>query len=379
MKLLSFVSVVVVLGFCIGWSEPFAQTPAVTATKVRVHHMGPISKGAVAATNKEAIANAQAYIDQVNKAGGVAGRQIEMVVMDDQQEPTLSDKLSKEAIDRGEVMAFFLPRTSPTSQSIVKNAEPAGIPIVAPQVGPNFMYAPGQKTFFTIRASYEAELLRAVELQLRFDRKKFAFLSANDSFGNPLLDAATKRLSTAGLQPIVEKVDNRAADIGPGLKSFLEKKPDVVFLICSAGCAADFVKQYKERGGSTQFVTLSNNSSNAFIKGVGEAGRGVIVMQVMPLPTSRTVKLAKDYQALCAEAKIEPSYNGLVAYVGARTLVEALKRAGRNLNKDTLRNALIGMNRFDLGDFVVSFNPNDFNGTDFVEETIIGRDGKFLR
>jgi branched-chain amino acid transport system substrate-binding protein len=379
MKLLGFLTALVVTASYIGSSNVAAQTPPVTATKVRVHHMGPISKGAVAATNKEALTNAQAYIDKVNKAGGVAGRQIEVVIMDDQQEPALSDKLSKEALDRGEVLTFFLPRTSPTSQGILKNAEPLGVPVVAPQVGPNFMYAPDQKTFYTVRASYEAELLRALELQLRFDRKKFAFLSADDSFGNPLLAAATKRLATAGLQPIVEKVDNRAANIGPGLTSFLEKKPDVIFLICSATCASDFVKQFKARGGSTQFITLSNNSSNAFLKGVGEAGRGVIVMQVMPLPTSRTIKLAKDYQALCAEAKIEPSYNGLVAYVGARTLVEALKRTGKNLTTDSFKKALASMNRFDLGDFVISFNTNDFNGTDFIEETIIGRDGKFIR
>jgi branched-chain amino acid transport system substrate-binding protein len=356
-----------------------AQTPAVTADTVRIHHVGVLSKGPLVATNKEALTNAQAYFDKVNRSGGIGGRKIEMVLLDDQQEPTLADQLSKQVLERNEVLTFFLGRTSPAHQMLMKNAEPLGIPIIAPQVGPNFLYDPKQTTAYTIRASYEAELLSAIELQMKFARTKFAFLAANDAYGNPLVDAASKRLAASGMKPIVEKVDNRAADIAPGLKAFLEQKPDVVFLLCSATCAADFVKKFKAAGGSTQFITLSNNSSNAFLKGLGDEGRGVIVMQVMPLPTSRTVRLSKEYAALCAEAKIEPSYNGLVAYVGARVLVEALKRAGRKLNPETLKSALASMRRFDLGDFVISFGPDDRTGSEFIEETIISRDGKFLR
>jgi branched-chain amino acid transport system substrate-binding protein len=360
-------------------SFAWSQTPPVTASKVRIHHVGVLSKGPLVPSNKEALASAQAYIDRVNKEGGVAGRQIEIALLDDQQEPTLADTLSREVVARDEVLAFFLPRTSPANQMLLKNSQGAGVPVIAPQVGPNFMYTPDQRTFFTVRASYEAELLRAIDLQLKFDRKKFAFLSADDSYGNPLVEAATKKLAPLGIQPMVVKVDNRAADINPGLANFLEKKPEVIFLICSATCASEYVKKFKERGGSTQFITLSNNSSNTFLKGLGAAGRGVIVMQVMPLPTSRTVKLSKDYQALCAEAKLTPSYTGLVAYVGARVLVEGLRRAGKNLNKETLKTALSTMNKFDLGDFVISYGPDDRSGSEFIEETIISKDSTFIR
>jgi branched-chain amino acid transport system substrate-binding protein len=368
-----------VISLAICGASALAQTPAVTADTVRIHHVGVLSKGPLVATNKEALSNAQAYFDKVNRSGGVGGRKIEMVLLDDQQEPTIADQLSKQALERDEVLTFFLGRTSPTHQMLMKNAQPLGIPIIAPQVGPNFLYDPKQTIAYTVRASYEAELLSAIELQMKFARTKFAVLAANDAFGNPLVDAASKRLAASGMKPIVEKVDNRAADIAPGLKAFLEQKPDVVFLLCSATCAADFVKKFKAAGGSTQFITLSNNSSNSFLKGLGDEGRGVIVMQVMPLPTSRTVRLSKEYAKLCAEAKIEPSYNGLVAYVGARVLVEAIKRAGRKLNPDTLKSSLASMRSYDLGDFVISFGPDDRVGSEFIEETIISRDGKFLR
>lgn len=365
--------------FAAGIGPTWGQTPAVTATTVRIHTMGPLTKGPLVATHKEALANAQAYVDSVNARGGVAGRKIELVHVDDQQEPALADSQAKALVERDEVLSFFLARTSPTNQAIMKHAEPARVANLAAQVGPNFLYDPKQTMAFTVRASYEAELLRAIELQLRFGRNRFAFLAANDSYGNPLVEAATRVLTPLKITPLVEKVDNRAADIAPALASFGREKPEVIFLICSAVCASDFVKRYKAQGGTAQFVTLSNNSSNAFMKALGEAGRGVIVMQVMPLPTSKTIKVSRDYQALAAEAKIEPSYNGLVAYVGARVLVEALRRAGKSLTRESFVSALESMRQFDLGDFVIGYGPNDRIGSSFIEETIISRDGTFLR
>jgi branched-chain amino acid transport system substrate-binding protein len=368
----------VIVSACVALAAQ-AQTAAVTANKVRIHHMGPMSKGPLVASNKEGIAGAQAYFEQINKQGGVNGRQLEMVLVDDQQEPALADKLSKEIVERNEALAFFLPRTSPTNQALMKNLTPAGIPLVAPQVGPNFLYDPKQTTAYLTRASYEAELLRALELQLKFDRKSFAFLAADDAFGNPLVAAATSKLAPLNVKPIVQKVDNRAADIKPALDAFAAIKPEVVFLLCSAKCAADFVNDYRSRGLTAQFIALSNNSSNLFVKALGANGRGVIVMQVTPLPTSRTIRISREYQALCAQAKLDASYSGFVGYIGARVLVEGVRRAGKNLTPATLKTAFESMRNYDLGDFAISFGPTDRIGTDFVDETIISKDGKFLR
>ncbi|MGL5004866.1 MAG: ABC transporter substrate-binding protein, partial [Casimicrobium sp.] len=307
-----------------------AQTPAVSADVVRIHHVGPFT-GPLVNANKEALAGAKLYIDKINAAGGVAGRKIEIVEADDKQDAKVMEQLAGELINRKEALAFFMPRTSPSNQALLKLVEPVGIPIIAPQVGPDFLYDGKQKSAFTVRASYAAEVVRALELQLRLGRTNFAFLTADDSFGNPLLAAATKKLAEVNLKPVFEKVDNRNANIEPALVKFLAAKPDVIVLICSATCASDFVNKYVERGGATQFITLSNNSSNSFIKGMGKNARGVIVMQVMPLPSSKTVGISKEYTAAATAAKLEPSHTGLQGYISARLLAEGLRRAGRNV------------------------------------------------
>lgn len=356
-----------------------AETPAVTADRVRIHHVSVLT-GVSAGANKEGLASAMLYIDHVNKGGGVAGRQIEVVQVDDKADAKVTEQIAQDLVGKNEVLSFFLPRTSPSTQALLKVTEGAGVPVVGPQPGPDFLYETDQRTVFTVRASFGAEVRRAIELQSRLGRQTFAVLAANDAFGNPLVEVASRKLKELGLKaPIVEKVNNLNPNIASALESFSKAKPDVVFLLCAPGCASDFVNQYVQRGVFTQFIAISNNSSNAFIKPLGGNARGVVVMQVAPMPSSRTIALSKEYSAACAAAKIEPSYVGIVGYVAAKVLVEGLRRAGKNLSPTSLRTSLASIRSHDLGGFEISYGPNDRTGTDFVDETIISRDGKFLR
>jgi branched-chain amino acid transport system substrate-binding protein len=60
-------------------------------------------------------------------------------------------------------------------------------------------------------------------------------------------------------------------------------------------------------------------------------------------------------------------------------LVEGLRRAGRNLTREGFIQALESMRKLDLGGLMVDYNPNDRTGSEFVELTMIGRDGRFIR
>ncbi|MGL5002243.1 MAG: ABC transporter substrate-binding protein, partial [Casimicrobium sp.] len=85
------------------------------------------------------------------------------------------------------------------------------------------------------------------------------------------------------------------------------------------------------------------------------------------------------YTAAATAAKLEPSHAGLQGYISARLLAEGLRRAGRNVTSTSLANALESLRNFDLGDFVLSYGAGDRIGSAFIEETIISKDGKFLR
>ncbi|MFN3629933.1 MAG: ABC transporter substrate-binding protein, partial [Casimicrobiaceae bacterium] len=71
----------------------------------------------------------------------------------------------------------------------------------------------------------------------------------------------------------------------------------------------------------------------------------------------------------------EPSYTSLEGYVAAKVMVEALRRGG-DASREALIKALESMREVDLGDFVISFSPDNHNGSKYVEMTVLGRDGQ---
>jgi len=66
-------------------------------------------------------------------------------------------------------------------------------------------------------------------------------------------------------------------------------------------------------------------------------------------------------------------------FLTAKVMVEGLRRAGKNPTREGLVDALEGMRDVDLGGFYVSYSPTNHAGSKFVDLTIIGRNGKFLR
>jgi len=122
------------------------------------------------------------------------------------------------------------------------------------------------------------------------------------------------------------------------------------------------------------FLTLSNTSSSVFVKELGDAARGVIVTQVFPAPDT-----SSDFQKLAAEYNLSKSYTAMEGYVYARVLVEAIRRTGPRLSRQSLTETLESGKKFDLGGYVISFDPRNRTGSTAVDLTMITKNGRFMR
>jgi len=69
----------------------------------------------------------------------------------------------------------------------------------------------------------------------------------------------------------------------------------------------------------------------------------------------------------------------LEGFVSAKVLVEALRRAGPKLSRDSIQSALEGLRKFDVGGLEVSYSRDDHTGLDFADLSIISDTGKFRR
>jgi branched-chain amino acid transport system substrate-binding protein len=357
-----------------------AQTYGISSDRAVIHHVGPLTNSVLAASNLEALDAADLYLKSVNTRGGVNGRKVVLMRHDDNQDPKKTAEIAKRLIDERSGLGFMMPRTSPSTEALMPMAQEANLLLLGPQVGPSTVTAPMRRNVFAVRAEYSAEVARAIELQHIIGRRKFAFLVANDSFGNDVLKQLDKPMGRFNLKPVgIERIDNRNPDMTQAVANFAKLQPDVVIAVCAPKCSADFIKGYAATGGFTQLIALSNAGNSGFIKELGDRKSGVIVMQVMPSPTSGKTAVATAYREAATAAKQPLSYQGLQGFITAKLLVEGLRRAGKNPTPTSLVNALEGLGEHDLGGFIVKYGPKERMGSKFVEETMINKDGRFIQ
>ncbi len=104
-----------------------------------------------------------------------------------------------------------------------------------------------------------------------------------------------------------------------------------------------------------------------------------MVVQVLPSPEQKKPGLSAEYiNARVESALDERSYCGIERYAAAKVLVEGLRRAGKNLTRPQLINALESMSDFDLGGLVASYSDKEHRGSKFVKVTLIGAKGKVI-
>jgi branched-chain amino acid transport system substrate-binding protein len=358
-------------------AQAFAQSYSVTADKIVIHHIGPLT-GVLASANAEALAGAELYFNSVNAKGGVKGRKIELRRIDDKQQAPEAKKLFQELADKGEVLTLFMPRTTPSINAMMEISQQAKIPMFAPQTGGIAITSPAKREVFAIRASYQDEVKHGIEILARTGIKSFGMLRATDAFGKDVFAGAESALKERGLQfTVIGEVDQLKPDVTAAVEQVFAKKPQAIILAASTKGAADFIKAYRAKGGVAQFVTLSNNSSDAFIKQLENFSRGVIITQVVPDPDTTDSKAATDFSKL-ADEKINTTHAAFQGYISARMLVDGLNRA-KSLTPDGLIAGFEAIGEHDLGGYKITFGKDRRAGSAFVTATIIGRNGRFAR
>lgn len=336
--------------------------------------------GTVAGPVKEMNEGANAYFAIVNKAGGVHGRKIELLTMDDKFDPTLAAANAETLISKEHVFALFQGRGTPHTQAIMPILAAHGVPLIAPSTGAAAFREPVNRWIFNIRAKYQDEVAKGVEEFATIGVTKIGLLHVEDTFGLDGLEGFKKAMAAHKLSPsVISTFARDNPDFAAAAAEVIKSNPQALIVISSSKNTVGVIKAIRAAGSSIQIMTLSNNSSESFVKELGEAGWGVIVSQVMPVPHLTTTVLGRELKSATPGGGSTRSYATMEGFVNAKLLVEGLRRAGRNLTRDGLVRALESMNRVDLGGLLVTYSERDHTGGKFVDMTIISKKGHFVR
>jgi len=335
--------------------------------------------GTVASSVKETTQGAKMYFDIVNAAGGVNGQRITLVSLDDKFDPKLAAANAKTLIDQG-VIALFLTRGTPHTQAIAPLLAEYKIPLVGPSTGAMALHKPVNPWLFNVRATYQREAERSIEHLSLIGIERIAIVQVDDTFGDDAVQGALAGLTKTNKTPVAhEKYDRSKPDFAAIVPRVMAKQPQAVLFLGSGSAVVQGMKAVRATGSTAQLVTLSNNASAGFIKDLDEVGRGVIVSQVFPYERSLTKPIIKEAAEAAQHAGVELTPTAVEGFVSAKLLVEALKRAGNQPTRQSLRAALEKLNHLDLGGVEIGYSPTDHTGLDYVDLAIVDQNGKFRR
>lgn len=322
------------------------------------------------------------YLDQVNKSGGVNGRKIELLTLDDAYSPQKAEENTRQLIEQKQVFALLGYAGTGSTMASLPLAEKTQTPFIAPYSGSDGLRAKVSPVLFHLRASYGDEMFKIVEHQTTLGVKDIAIVYQDDNFGKAGLKGFEAAMSHFKLKPAAvlavdparldESVAAKVAELGKG-------RPATVVLATAGKVSSAVIAETLKSGLRPQFIGLSVVSAAQLLNDLKGDTAGIIVAQVVPSPWSSKYRIVRQYREALASKGEEPHYASLEGFVAARVMVEGLRRAGQNPTRSSLLGALDGLRRFDLGDFVVDYGNGRHVGSTFVDLSMIRGNGQFIQ
>ncbi len=323
----------------------------------------------------------QAAFGAANQRGGVHGRRLDLLSLDDAYEPEAAIANTRQLIDEEKVFALIGAVGTPTSRSATPVAAAAGVPYIAPFTGAAFLRDPKWRNVINLRASYFQETEEMVEHLIRdLGINRIAVLYQDDSFGLAGYRGVRRALKRRNLQPVAIGVYPRNTTVvKAALLDLRRAKPGAVILIGAYKPVATLIAWARHAAFKPVFVTVSFVGSNALIRELGPAGPGVFVTQVVPFPSAAAPPIAAAYRRdLAAHAPDAlPGFVSFEGYLAGRLAILALELCGRKIDRSCFINSLRSKAVIDLDGFQLRYGEKDNQGSDAVFLTVIGEDGRY--
>jgi len=327
---------------------------------------------------------AEAYFNTINEKGGVKGRKIKLIVYDDGYDPGKTVPNVEKLIRDDKVFCLFGNVGTPTATAIMPIITGQRVPLIAPFTGAESLINPVIKYVLNYRASYNQEaeeFIRAMVDVLNY--KRIGVFYQNDSYGKAVLKGTRAALKKRGLDPVITgNYMRNTENIEAALDSIIKEKPEAVVMAGTYAACAKFITEGRKKGFNPVYINVSFVGPDKLVELLGKHGDKVVVTQVVPpllSDSKRNYPVVLEY--LNANKKYfpqsKPNSVAMEGFLAAKVFVEGLKRAEKNLTRDSLISSFEGIKDLDIGaGNKVSFSALNHQGSQKVYPTVI-QNGKF--
>ena len=289
-----------------------------------------------------------AYFDKINAEGGINGRMIKYISLDDGYVPAKTVEQTRKLVEQDEVLLMFQPLGTPGNSAIHKYMNDKKVPQLFVATGAtkwgdpkNFAYTMGWQP------NYQSEAkIYAAHLLVTKPNGKVAILYQNDDYGKDYLKGFEDGLGAKAASMIVSKVSYEVTDptVDSQVVTMKASGADVFFNVTTPKFAAQAIKKAAELGWKPlHYLNSVSNAVGSVLTPAGiEASIGLITAGYIKDPTDPQFQKGKEWDDWLAWMKkyhptgaLNDNFN-VYGYTVAQTLVQVLKQAGDNLTRENI-------------------------------------------
>jgi len=355
-----------------------AGDKGVTATEIKLGASAVLS-GPLGPQTTDYGVGSRLYFEAVNAAGGVHGRKISYVTLDDAFDVKKAVENTTKLINEDNVFMIYNNSGTAHTAAILPLLEESKTIVFGPVTGASSLRDKVNPLVFHVRAGYAAEAQKIVSQLRQLGITRVGVFYQDDPFGQTLLGELRKASEAEKLPFVVQaKIDPKQPDFAAAAAEAAKANPQAMILGTAGTTFPNFVKAMHGAGSKPVFYGFSVASLDVINRELKENARGIVLAQIMPSLRNPSNPLTVEYLKLLKQKdpNATPSASQFEGFVHAKLLVEGLKRAGKNLSTESFVKAMESAGEISFGRYVAKYSAQQHNGSNFVELAIIGPDGQ---
>jgi branched-chain amino acid transport system substrate-binding protein len=338
-------------------SAGHAEEAGVTDKEIKIGILGSLT-GPAAIFGTGNLAGATIAFEEINAVGGVNGRKIEWISLDDESSPPKAIAAYKRLVDQEKVFAVFGPASSAVGQAMVPTLNASTTPTFASIFSTPAVTEPPIPMLFRTGVMNDRQQGSAIADYVidNLGAKKIALVSQSDEYGKRGGEAVVARLAERNMAPVSKEVFNISdTDFTAQISRTIQAAPDVLIVYGYPNPSAIITRQAKQLGLKAQIMGANSAGSRKYPEIVGEAAAGtqnILSLKVLPegddpAAVKFRTTFEKRFPDLARQGR--PDIGDVLGYGGALVFLEGLKRAGPGLTQTGFVKALESLKGFETG------------------------------
>ncbi len=316
-------------------------------------------------------AGLKAAFSRINDSGGVHGRMIRLICLDDGYEPDRALQNSKMLIEENQVFALVGQVGTPTAKAALPYVVGQKVPFFAPFTGAEFLRTPFSRYVINVRPSYFQEMEKLVNyLVNRKGLKRIACFYQNDSYGYDGLKGLRRALAARGMNLVsYASYERNTVAVMGAVRDIYKASPDAVIMVGAYAACAEFIKLSKTKlKTDVTFASISFVGTESLREALGKYGEGVIVSQVVPNPHRSILPLVTEYKEAMElyQHDVPVSFTSFEGYVAGRLFGEIARKIKEPMTRENFIRKIEEQKTFSLGGLSFDYSPKDHQGLDRV-------------